>query len=77
MVVVQLHNVDLPENFVGRAVFDGNGQVTTIVETSKLTGDDRTGVQSAGLGLLGVWYILSGEEGGVLASETLTGLQEV
>jgi len=52
VVVVKLHDVDLPEDLVGGAVLDGDGQVTTVIEASEFRGRDGTGHHSAGLGSL-------------------------
>ena len=37
VVVVQLHDIDFPENLVWWAVLDSNWQVSAIIETSELT----------------------------------------
>ena len=52
VVVVKLHNVDLPEDLVGGAVLNSNGQVTAVVEASEFRGRNGTGHNSAGLGSL-------------------------
>ena len=72
VMVVQLHNIDFPENLVWWAMLDSNWQVTTIVETSKFRGDNGARVKSASAWLLGGWLSNGLHKRAVLATETLT-----
>ena len=75
VMVVKLHDIDLPKDSVLGTVFDGDGKVTSVVETSKFRGNDRTTVNGTSDGLLnfglGDWF----KEGGGLSTETLTFLK--
>lgn len=42
VMVVELHDIDLPENRVALTVLNGDGEVTSVVETSEFTGSDQT-----------------------------------
>lgn len=53
VMVIQLHHIDLPENFVWWSVLNSDRQIATVVETSKLAGNDSTGVKSTSLRFLG------------------------
>lgn len=52
MVVIELHNVDFPEDSVLGSVLDGDGKVTTVVEASEFTGNDGAAVNGTSNGLL-------------------------
>lgn len=51
-MVVKGHDVDLPKEFVGWAVVDGDWKISSIVETPELRGGDRPFVLSTSLRLL-------------------------
>jgi len=53
VVIVKLHHVDLPLDFVLGAVFNRNGEVTSVVKTSKFTGGDWSTLNGTGDWLLG------------------------
>ena len=58
MMIIKLHNIDLPLDLVLGSVVDGDGEISSVVEASELTGYNSTVVQSTSLRLLSVWYIL-------------------
>jgi len=72
MMVVELHNVDLPEDSVLGAMLDRDGQVTTVVEASELGGHDSTAVDSTSDGLLNDGLSDGFQKGGCLSTETFT-----
>lgn len=55
MVIVQLHNIDLPENLVLGSVLNGDGKVTTVVETSEFGRQNCARLAGTSNGLLGNW----------------------
>lgn len=74
-MVVEGHDVDLPEELVGGAVVDGDWKISSVVEASEFRSWDGSSSGGAGLWLLD-WSLLSWlGEGGVLASETSTLLE--
>lgn len=70
MMVIELHNVNLPEDAVLGSVLDSDGEVTTVVETSEFGRNDGTGVKSSGLGLLHFGDGLGFQKGSGLATNT-------
>ena len=54
-MIVKGHNVDLPEEFVLRAMVDGDREITSIVETTELRGWNGTSIRSACSWLLYAW----------------------
>jgi hypothetical protein len=58
MVIIKLKNIDFPCDFVLRTMFNRNRQVTSVVETSELTRNDRAALGSSGYGLLDNWFFL-------------------
>ena len=76
-MVVELGHLDLPEDPVLGAVLDGDGQVSSVVETAEFGGLNVSGSAGTGLGLERSGLLLWLEEGGVLASDTLALLEDV
>jgi hypothetical protein len=58
MVVIELLDLYLPVDAVLWAVLNSNRQVTSVVETSELTRNDRAALGSSGYGLLDNWLFL-------------------
>lgn len=52
MMVIELHNIDLPEDAVLGSVLNRDGEISTVVETSEFTGNDGTAVQGSSNWLL-------------------------
>jgi len=75
VMVVKLHNVDLPLDLILRAVLNGDGQVTTVVETAEFTGHNGAALDSTSLWGLGHGNFLGLVEGGGLATATLALLE--
>jgi len=71
MMVIELHNIDLPLNFVLRAMLNRNGQVSAVVEAAELRGDNRATVDGTSDGLHGSGLFLGGKEGAGLATNAL------
>ena len=72
MVVVKLLNLNFPIYSVLRAVLNGDGKVTTVVESTELASRDGTLVKGTSSGLLGRRLILGLEEADSAATNTLT-----
>jgi len=70
VMVVELHNVDLPLDFVLRAMLDGDGEISTVVETTELRGHDGAAAHGTSAGLLDSSDFLGLEEGASLATNT-------
>ena len=70
MMVVERHDVNLPEELVGGTVVDGNGKISSVVETSEFRGWDGSSPGGAGLGLLNGSLLLWLGQRGVLSSKT-------
>ena len=51
MVVVQLLDLNLPCNSLAAGVLDVNGQISSVVEPSELSGGDLSQLSGTGLGL--------------------------
>ena len=60
VVIVKLHHVDLPLDFVLGSVLNGDRQVTSIVETSEFAGDNWSALGGTGNRLLGRGNCLGG-----------------
>jgi len=76
VVVVKLHDVDLPLDFVLGAVLDGDGQVASVVETPELAGGDWSALGSACNGLLGGRGFLGGLKRGGLSTDAVALLKD-
>ena len=76
MVIVELFDLNLPLDCVGRAVLDLDGKVATVVETAELGRRDRALLDSTGLGGNYRWPLNSFVKGGDLAARALTLLGE-
>jgi hypothetical protein len=50
MMVVELGNIDFPVDFVLGSVVDGDGEISSVVEASELTGGDGSRLDSSGSG---------------------------
>jgi hypothetical protein len=77
VVVVELGDVNLPVNAVLRAVFNGDGEVTAVVEATELRRGDGSALGGSSLGFLGRWLVLGLEQRACLASEAFTAFQNV
>jgi len=76
MVVIELQDVDLPEDVVGLTVLNGNGKVTSIVETSEFTRGDKSLVSCTSLRSHNHGLVLGFVQGGNFASNTATALED-
>lgn len=72
MVIVELLNLNLPVDTQLRAMLDGDGKVTTVVETPELTWRHRSSVKSSSLGLLWCGLLLRLQKAERAASNTFT-----
>jgi hypothetical protein len=75
MMVVKLHNVDLPEDSVLGSVLDGDREVSTVVEASELAGNDGAAVNGTSNGLLNDGLGNGFQKGSCLSTETFTFLK--
>lgn len=75
VVVVKLHDIDLPEDAVLLAVLNRDGQVTAVVEATELAGHDGAGLDGTSTGLLHDGLGNGLEERGGLATDTLAFLE--
>ena len=75
VMVVQLHNVNFPEDPVLWTVLNSDRQVTTIVETSEFAAWNRSRLDGACFGLLCCWSRLRGQRRCAFAASSFT-LQE-
>jgi len=71
MMVIELHNVDLPLDFVLGAVLNGDGKISAVVEAAELRGDDGAAEHGTSVGLLGNGLVLRHKEGAGLATDTI------
>jgi len=76
VMVVELHDIDLPEDCVALAMLNGNGQITSIIETSEFTGCDQTSVSSTSSRLSDNWLLLGLSQRGSLATNTAAALED-
>jgi len=72
VVIVKLHHVDLPLDFVLGAVLDGDRQVTSIVETSEFAGDNWSALGGTSNRLLGRGDCLGGLKRCCLSTNAVT-----
>ena len=70
VMVVERHDVNLPEELVGGTVVDGDGKISSVVETSEFRGWDGSSPGGAGFGLGDGSLLLWLGQRGVLASKT-------
>lgn len=75
VMVVELHDIDFPEDSVLGSVLDRDGEITTIIEASELRGDDSTTVNGTGDGLLNNWLGDGFQKGSSLSTKTFTFLK--
>lgn len=75
MMVVELGDIDFPVDFVLGSVVDGDGEISSIVEASELTGGDGSRLDSSGFrgGQLG--SLLGFSERGGLTSTAVSFLK--
>jgi hypothetical protein len=75
VVVIQLHDIDLPENLVGWAVLNRNGKITSVIETSEFRGHNRARSKCTSHRSLGHRLILGLQQRAVLTSNALASLE--
>ena len=75
MMVIQLLDFHLPVDLVLRTVLNGNGKISSVVESSELTGRYESRVESTSLGLLRHRSFLRLVQTNCLASEALALLE--
>jgi hypothetical protein len=76
MMVVELLNFDFPVDSVLWTVFNGNWEITSVVESSELTGWDGSLIESSSLWLLWGWSFLWLIQTSGLTSETFSLFQD-
>ena len=76
MMVVQLRDLHLPVDLVLGAVLNSDGEVSSIIEPSELTGGNSSLFECTGLWLLRKGLILGLVKTGGLASETFSFLED-
>ena len=74
-MVVELHNINLPEDPVLGSVLNGDREISTVVEASELRGDDSAAVNGTSNGLLNDGLGDGFQKGGCLSTETFTFLK--
>jgi len=74
-MVVELHNIDLPLNFVLGSVFNGDGEISTVIEATELGRDNSAALNSSGHGLLGGGLGLGNLKRGGLSANTVSLLE--
>jgi len=77
VMVVEGHDVDLPEDLVRGAVLDGNGQVSSVVEATELRWRNDAPVGGSCLGLLRGWTLLWLVERGVRSAHAASFLKRL
>jgi hypothetical protein len=75
-MVVELHNVDLPLNFVLGAVLNGNGEVSAVIEATEFGGNNSAAINGTSSGLLGWGLGLRLAEGRGLSTDTVSLLED-
>jgi hypothetical protein len=76
VMVVELHNINLPLDFVLGTVLNGNGEVSTVVETTEFGGNDRAAETGTSFGLLGWGLGLGLLEGSGLSTDAVSLLED-
>jgi len=74
-MIVKLHNVDLPLDFVLGSVFNGDGEISTVVKATEFGGDNSAALNGSSHGLLGRGLGLGNLERGGLSANTVTLLE--
>ncbi len=75
-MVVKLKNIDFPSNFVLRTMFNRDGEISSVIETSELTRDDWAALGSSSNGFLDHWLFFRFKKGGSFSTETFTFLKD-
>ena len=71
-MVVELHNVDFPLDFVLGSMFNGDGEISAVVKATELGRDNSAALNGSGHGLLGSGLGLGNLERGGLSANTVT-----
>jgi hypothetical protein len=76
VMVVKLKNIDFPCDFVVRAMFNRDGEISSVIEASELTRDDWAALGSSSNGFLDHWFFFRFKKGGSFSTETFTFLKD-
>ena len=76
VVVVKLHNINLPEDLIRWSMLNRNRQIPSIIKASKLRRHDRTSLSSTSAWLLNNSDVFWREERRCLSTRAHTSLQE-
>lgn len=75
MMVIELGDINFPVDFVLRSVVDGDGEISSVIEASELTGGDVSGSNSSSFGGGELGGLLGLGEGSGLASTAVSFLK--
>lgn len=76
VMVIELHNVDLPLDFVLGTVFNGNGEISAVVEATEFGGNNSATLNGTSDGLLGRGLGLGLLEGSGLSTNAISLLED-
>jgi len=74
-MIVELLDFYFPVNFVLRSMFNCNWKITSIIESSELTGRDSSSVYCSCFRFLGQWLVLGFQQTCGFSSKTLSFFQ--
>ena len=75
-MVVELHHVDLPLDFVLGTMLDGDGEISAVVEATELRRNDGAALNGSSNGFLGWGLSLGHLEGSGLAANSVSLLED-